>query len=629
MFTDVVGYSATTQKNESLALLLLEEYRSVARRSFLRHGGREVKTIGDAFLVEFPSALGAVNCAIEIQKELQVRNESVPEDRKISIRIGIHLGDVIHKQDDVYGDAVNVAARIEPFAEPGGICVSQQVYDHIRGRVDIRFSSLGNKALKNIKTPIDLYRVVPERGKQKDEAMADRTRVAILPLANIGRDPENEYFADGLTEELISTVSRVKGLAVTSRTSVMKYKSADKDMTEVGRELGVGTVLEGSVRKGGAKVRVAVQLINVRSDEHLWSQTYDREIEDIFAIQSDIAQNVARALELQLLAEERNQIQRKPTVDMEAYTMYLKGRFCWNERSAESVKKAIQYFEKAIAKDSGFALAIVGLADCYIVLMDQSAIDPKEARSKARSLLERALQVDEGLGEAHASLANLLTIEWDWPSAEAEYKRAIELNPNYATAHHWYSLELAFMGRPNEAIAECRVALKLDPISPIVNLNLGLRLIEAGDFERGIEQVKRTLAMEPNFGLAHTHLGAAYIGRSLFQEGIAELLRAGELYDSVWIDALLGYAYALMGDKAAASTVLRGLEEASKSSFVPKALLGTVYFALGDKDAAFSLFVRSLDDRSNAMPYVKLFLAYREIRADPKFAALFEKIGQV
>ena len=629
MFTDIVGYSATSQKNESLAQTLLEEYRKILRNLFPRHGGREVKTIGDAFLVEFSSALGAVRCATEIQRELHIRNQSLPEGTRIVGRIGIHLGDVIHRGTDVYGDAVNIAARIEPLAEPGGICVSQQVYDHIRNKVDITSTRLGAKDLKNISPPIELYKIMLEWKRETDGVIADKTRVAILPLANIGHDPENEYFADGMTEELISTVSRLKGLAVTSRTSVMKYKNVAKAMPEVGRELGVGTVLEGSVRKGGSKVRVAVQLIEVQSDKHLWSQSYDREIQDIFAIQSDIAQNVASALELQLLAEERHDIQRKPTEDMEAYKMYLKGRFYWNERNPESVKKAMQYFEKAIASDSGFALAYVGLADCYLVLMDQAVLGPKEALPKAKSLLDKALEVNDRLAEAHASRANLLMDEWDWSAAEAEYKRAIELNPNYATAHQWYSILLSFTSRTEDAVEEVRVALRLDPVSPIVNVNLALRLIEAGRFEEGIEQFGRTLALEPNFGPAHAHLGGAYISRSQFHRGIAELQKAREMMgNQAWTIAFLSYAYGLMGDHKTAAALLRELEEISKTTFISNALLGIVHFALGDKERAFTLLTNAFEERSNVLPYIKVLSGFREIQADPRFGALLEKIGR-
>jgi len=628
MFTDVVGYAAATQKNEVLALEQLEEYRTILRGFFDRHGGREIKTIGDAILVEFASALGAVRCATEIQRSLYSHNQGLPRERRILTRIGIHLGDVISKGADVYGDAVNIASRIEPLAEPGGICVSQQVYDHVRNKDDIKSARLGPRELKNISSPVDLYKILPSWEREERAAVTrDKTRLAILPLANIGRDPENEYFADGLTEELISTVSRLKGLAVTSRTSVMKYKNSPKGMPEVGEELGVGTVLEGSVRKGGSKVRIAVQLIDVHNDKHLWSQSYDREIQDVFAIQSDIAQNVASALELQLLAEERGQIERKATDDVEAYTMYLKGRFYWNERNPDSVRKAMSYFEKAIARDSRFALAYVGSADCYLILDDQGVLDPKEAQPKAKSQLDAALKLDDRLAEAHASLANLLMHRWDWSGAEAEYKRAIELNPNYVAAHHWYSLLLAHLGRLEEALGEIRVALRLDPVSPIVNTNLALRLAEAGRFDESVEQFKRTLALEPNFGIAHAHLGGIYLTMSKFDEAIAELQRAIEIQgNQARPKSLLAYAYGMKGDRARTLKVLSELQEDAKNSFVPGELFGTIYFALGNKEKAFSFMERAYEERSSTLPYIKLFPAYREIRADPRFNSLLNKI---
>jgi len=630
MFTDIVGYSAITHKHEHLAQVLLEEYRKMLRSLFHRHGGREVKTIGDAFLVEFPSALGAVTCAKEIQRELHTRNRPLREDAKIVARIGIHVGDVIYKGNDVYGDAVNVAARIEAIAEPGGICISQQVYDQIRNKMGVRSTRLGSRDLKNIDTPIDLYNILPEEEGESSMVTADKCRVAILPLANIGRDPENEYFADGLTEELISTVSRVRGLAVTSRTSVMKYKNVAKAIPEVGRELGVGTVLEGSVRRGGVKVRVAVQLIEVQSDKHLWSQSYDREIEDIFAIQSDIAQNVASSLELQLLAEDRQEIQRKATEDIDAYKMYLKGRFYWNERNPESVKKAMKYFEEAIGRDSDFAQALVGLADCYLILIDQAVLDLKDAGLRLRSLLDNALRVNDRLAEAHASLGNLFIHEWNWSSAETEFRRAIELNPNYATAHQWYCLLLSFTDRPDDALYEVRAALRLDPVSPIMNMNLANLLLQAGRFEESIEQFKRTLALEPMFGLAHVHLGGAYVSRSRFDEGIAELQRAREILGSLpWSTAILAYTYGLMGDRETATKLLSDLEQSSKSTFVPNALLGTIYFALGEKEKAFSLFEMAYEEHSNVLPYIKVLAVFRNIRADPKFGALLQRVGHL
>jgi adenylate cyclase len=449
----------------------------------------------------------------------------------------------------------------------------------------------------------------------------------VLPFSNISSDPGDEYFADGMTEELISTVGKVGGLSVIARTSAVRYKSSGKSVSEIGQELNVGAVLEGSVRKAGNRLRINVQLIETMSQAHRWSESYDRDLSDVFAIQSDIARHVADALKLQLLTEDQDRIQKKTTESLGAYTLYLKGRFYWNERNANSVKKAIQYFEKAIVEDSEFALAYVGLADCYLVLVDQGILQLNDALAKTRTPIARALKINDTLAEAHTSLANLLMLEWRWEDAEKEFKRAIELNPNYSTAHHWYSLLLGFKSRREQALDEIRVALRLDPVSPIVNVNFALALAHTGHQEESLEQFKRTLTLEPNFGLGHAHLGGVYLSMSKYDEGIAELWKSTELMgNQPWPKALLGYGYALKGDRKRAQELLTELEEASKSTFVPSELIGTVHFALGEKEKALSYMERAFEERSAGLAYIRDFLVYREIRADPRFNALLDKV---
>ena len=365
MFTDVVGYTSLTQKNEALALKLLQDHERLLRPIFRKHNGREVKTIGDSFLVEFASALEAVECANEVQNSMRELNSTLKPEGRILLRIGIHVGDVVHSRGDVYGDAVNVASRLESLAEPGCICISQQVYDHVRDKSDVAAVYIGKQLLKNVDLPVDTYRVVlPWEEKPPPVTPATSShRVAILPLVNISPDPNDEYFSDGMTEELISAVSKVGDLRVISRTSVMKYKGAGKTVGEIARELNVGAVLEGSVRKAGARLRITMQLIDVRNDEHLWSQSYDRNLDDVFEIQSDIAKRVAEALEVHLLAKDRQRIEKKATESIEAYTIYLKGLHYRGERTEEGLRKAIRYFEEALLKDSRFALAYQGMAD--------------------------------------------------------------------------------------------------------------------------------------------------------------------------------------------------------------------------------------------------------------------------
>jgi len=623
MFTDMVGYTSLSQRNEPLAMELLEQHRELLRPLLQKHSGREVKTIGDSFLVEFASALDAVRCAYDIQQSLHEANSMKPADKHVVLRIGVHLGDVIHSQNDVYGDAVNIASRIEPLAEPGGVCISEQVYDQVKYRFELPLSRLGKKELKNLSDKVEVFRVVlPWEEEAEATSSLDSHRIAVLPFVNMSPDPQDEFFADGLTEELIGRLSQVKGLEVIARTSVMGYKKKDVKAAEIGRELRTGALVEGSVRKAGDKIRVTAQLIDANTEGHLWSSNYDRDFRDIFSVQTDIAEKVASALEVRLLPSEKRAIEQKRTENVEAYTLYLKGKFYLNERNPDSEMKAIQYFERSIAKDPRLALAYVGLADCYILLDDQGAMEPNEARAKARPLLDEALKLEES-AEAHASLGNVLMHEWDWKGAEAEYRHAIEINPGYATAHHWYSVLLAFLGRNEEAMKEIRIALRLDPVSPIVSLNLGMRLAEGGRLEEGIEQFRKTLAQEPNFGLAYAHLGSSLIGMARFDEAIVELQKAVELQGSqAWPRSLLGYAYAMSGNREKALDVLSELEEMSKTAYVPEAIVGTVHFALGDKEKALSIIERAYGKRAFTIPYLRLMPAYKEIRADYRFNAI-------
>src|SRR5256712_12039672 len=481
MFTDLVGYSSMTSLDEGQALKLLDDHKSLLRPIFQKYQGTVVKTMGDGFLVEFASAVEAVNCAVQAQDSMRQANERRGQNEKVLVRIGIHVGDVVHSGGDILGDAVNVAARLQPMASAGGICVTRQVVDQVQGRVRYKTAKQGVRELKTTRHPVELYTVeVPKGLKESKEPSLDPSRIAILPFAILSADPNDRYFADGMTEELISTVSRIGELSVISRTSVMRYKDTVMPTGDIGRELSAGSLLEGSVRKAGNKVRITTQLIDAKNDKHVWSQSYDRDLTDIFAIQGDIAEQVAGALKVKLLSKEKEALEQEPTNSPESYSLYLKGRYLWNERTRESVKKAIRYFEEAVRQDANFALAYSGLADCYLVLVDQSLMDLKEGVPKVRSLLDKALEANSRLAEAHASLGNLHVDEWDWSMAEAEFKRAIELNPNYATAHQWYSIMLASTDRQEEGIAEVRMALRLDPASAIVNMNIANQLLSTG-----------------------------------------------------------------------------------------------------------------------------------------------------
>lgn len=464
MYTDIEGYTALTQTDESLAMKLLETHRELLRPVFAKYSGREIKTMGDSFLLEFDSALQATECAVEAQKTLRVFNQTA--SRKIPLRIGIHAGDVIHSDGDVYGDAVNIASRIVRLASGGEICISAQVYDQVHNKVPYSLVRLSPQSLKNVSFTTDAYKLELSRKtpKLKDDKRLDPKRIAILPLVNIANDPSDEYFADGMTEEMISTISNVSGLTVISRTSTMQYKGAKKNLVDIGKELGAGSLLEGSVRKAGNRVRITVQLLDATEDKHLWAQNYDRELQDIFAVQSDVAGNVADALKVKLLDREAVQMRKKPTDNTEAYLLYLKARDYWNKRSESAVRKAMEYFQLAIDADPDFALAFVGIADCWSILQSWSYAPTAEAAPKTKQAVLKALKLDSNLAEAHATYGLELAIyEWKWEEAELEFNRAIELNPNYGSAHQWYSFSvLRFARREDEEIKEAYKALELD-----------------------------------------------------------------------------------------------------------------------------------------------------------------------
>jgi TolB-like protein/Tfp pilus assembly protein PilF len=631
MFTDIVGYSSLTQKNERLALEILEEHRNIIRPIVTRHNGREIKTIGDAFLIEFDSALEATQCAIDIQKTLHHHNQQSTVERRVHLRIGIHLGDVLQRQGDVLGDAVNIASRIEPLAEADGICISQQVYDQVRNKLDCPIENLGSRQLKSIDYPIDVHRILWERDETAGVSL-DRKRIAVLPFLNISPDPNDAYFADGLTEELIARLSTIRGLKVIARTSVMGLRGTSKSVGEIGKELRAGTILEGSVRKAANKLRVTAQLIDAGSEEHLWVQNYDRQLEDVFAIQTELAQNVADALKTQMLGEERERIEKKPTQDIGAYTLYLKGRYYWNERSKDAVQKGIKYFEEAIKRDPGFALAYSGLADSYSVLVDHVHLPRSKGFPKAKEAARKALELDETLAEAHTSLANILSYEWDWRGAEEEFAKALRSNPNYATAHHWYSIHLLSLGRLDEAIRELKIAEELDPLSPMIRTYAACVYLCARKYDIALAEIDKALELDPNFVIAHDNRVWVYLAKSMFKEALAEWEQVLPSYQplSTAMKAYVASVYAIAGRTEEAKLILRECEEASaheRAEDVNHVSLALVHLKLGNKDRALEQIEKAFEAQTHSFrsQIIRLSPFFDEITSDPRFEELMKK----
>jgi TolB-like protein/Tfp pilus assembly protein PilF len=633
MFTDVVGYTSLAQRNESLALRLLQQQRAALRACLRKHNGTEIKTMGDGFLVEFASAIEAVECALSIQQSCQELNSTLPEDERIPIRIGVHAGDVIHSEGDVHGDAVNVASRIEPLAGAGEICISQQVYDHVRNKLDFQVEYMGKHALKNVELPVEVYRVGQEARPAiplpRPVASPSAHRIVVLPLANISPDPSDDYFADGMTEELISVVSKIGDLRVISRTSAMKYKGTSKSVGEIARELSVGAVLEGSVRKAGSKLRINVQLVDVQKDEPLWSQSYDRELEDVFAIQSDIARRAAEALEVHLLARERKRLEKKSTGNIGAYNLYLKGLHYRGEGTEEGFRKGIRYFEEALRRDSKFALAYAGLAECYSQLAEEGILPSAKGFPKAKAYALKALELDDSIAEAHAIVASVLEEYYlDLRGAEREFKQALELNPNYGKVCRSYGAHLACMGRLDEAILEIKRAQELNPLALDVNDCAAVIFNCANQYDKALETCQLMLKVDENYFPAYQDLAETYLHKSMFDQAIEVLQKALTISNGAsTVKGRLGYAYAVSGNAAKAKRILRELERDSKRKYVSPVAIAVVHCGLGDKDRALKWLWKAYRERSGGLLSIKVRPIWSSLRSDSRFRSLLSKIG--
>jgi eukaryotic-like serine/threonine-protein kinase len=455
--------------------------------------------------------------------------------------------------------------------------------------------------------------------------------VAVLPFVNAGADPNAEYLSDGITESLINSLSQLPHLKVMSRDSAFMYKGKDTDARTVGQALGVRAVLKGRVMQRGDDLEISAELVDARDDSHIWGQQYSRKAADIFALQGDLAKDMTSMLRMRLTGEDQKRIAKSYTANPAAYQDYLKGRYWWDKRTEEGLNKGIEYFQQAIEKDPSYALAYSGLADCYDLLPVFANVPPKDAFPKAKEAALKALQLDETLAEAHASLAWVKTrYDWDWSGGEREFRRAMELNPSYATAHDFHAGALQAMGRSEEAISEEKRAVELDPLSLITNRLLGFGFYLARQYDQAIEQDRKGLELDPNFIGAHSNLGYAYVQKSMYKEGIAELEKESVISPGSSTFGLsgLGYAYAVTGRRDEAQKVLDHLNQLSKQKYVPALDMVRIYAGLGEKDKAFEWLKKGYEERSIAVfSDIPLDPVYDPLRSDPRFADLLRRMN--
>jgi len=676
LLVDIVSYSKLliTEQREQLQALN-EIVRNTAQFRASDASGMLVRIpTGDGMALIFRGSVEApVRCAVEISEAMKTHPE-------IHLRMGIHSGPVsevtdVNERTNIAGAGIDIAQRVMDCGDEGHILLSKHVADDLapHPRWNRHLHDLGECEVKhgarvsvvnfygdqfgNAIQPGKFQTVQKRRARLRwvggaaallaltmivgGIAMFSRSRVrsalpvpeksiAVLPFENLSRDPDNAYFAEGMQDEILARLSKIADLKVISRTSTQKYKSAPDNLREIAKQLGVANVLEGSVQKAADQVRVNVQLINALNDAHLWGDIYDRKLTDIFAVESDIATTIANTLQAKLTGAEKQSIAAPPTSDLTAYELYLKGRLLWGKRSGDNIPKAIAFYEEAIARDPNYALAYAGLADSYALLPAYTATAPRDIFPKAKAAALKALQLDDKLAEAHTALAFLLYgADLDMAGSISEFQRAIALNPNYATAHHWYGNgPLTALGRFDEAMAEGKRAVELDPLSPVINADLGQNLYNARRYDEAIAQLRKTLEIDPTFYYAHYNLGVALQLKGDVPAAIAEYTKAQQLSDNLTVPVLLASAKAQSGDKDAAVRLLAELEELSHHRYVRSIWRTFLYLSLGNRDEAVRWLEQAVADHDslNGLTWVKVDPLLDPLRGDPRFEALVQKV---
>jgi TolB-like protein/Tfp pilus assembly protein PilF len=629
MFTDMVGYTAMMQEDEDHAKLLRDRHRNVLEDLSLEHQGKVIQYFGDGTLTIFGSAVEAVLCAIDIQLELK-------KDPSVNLRIGIHSGDIVYDDDGIFGDSVNVASRIEASAIGGSILISRKVYDEIINHKEINAVSLGYHEFKNVKTPIEVYAIksdqlnIPESSSIDTLVGLKKESIAVLPFINMSSDADNEYFSDGITEEILNALARVDKLHVTSRTSSFAFKGKNVDIREIGKQLAVKTVLEGSVRKVGNRVRVTAQLIETKSGFHKWSEIYERDIEDIFAVQDEIARTISKNLiENLAITDQRKTLVKSSTRNMEAYNLYLKSSHFWKKWTPLDIRKSLEYLEQAIQLDENFAKAYSALSGCYVYLGAFGQMPSKIAYPKAKEYAHKALQLDDSLPDSHLSIAMVDFFDWNWDAAYKSFIKTLELNPNNAEAHQYFAYYLLAFGNFKKAVAECERALSIDPLSIPINASLAETYAHCGMFEQARDQFSKTLELDPNFRAALNGLGWTNYFLGEHDIAIEKLKQSQDLLgDPLKSNAALGYIYAKLNMKNELDQCLLKLEERTKKEKEISFLFDYAIINMGLKnyDKVFDYLNRAYDEKIGGLIFIR-GRYWKEIHDDPRFKELLIKMN--
>ena len=631
MFTDMVGYTALMQEDEQKAKQNRDRHRKILQDSIAAHKGKILQYYGDGTLSIFNSAIEAVNCAIQIQQELQT-------EPKIPLRIGMHTGDIVYDDEGVYGDGVNVSSRIEGLAISGSILISGKVFDDIKNHQVFKTVSLGAFDLKNVKKPMEVYAIGNEglavptqkeiQAKPKDKAKT----LAVLPFVNMSPDPENEYFSDGITEELLNVMAKIEGLQVTARTSSFAFKGRNEDIKQIGAQLGAKTILEGSVRKVGNRVRITAQLINTADGYHLWSETYDRQLDDIFEVQDEIALKISNRLREKLTLDPmKDTLIKVPTQNIEAYNTYLKGLFHQNKWTLEDADIALNEYQKAIDMEPDFALPWFGLSSINIYLGASGKCPPHEVYPKAKEYAQKAIQLDDRAAESHYALATVYFYhDWDWDKALQSLEKAIDLNPSFANSYLLKAMIFSIYGKSDLAVETMRKSIQLDPFSPPSIFAFAAIFLFAERYEEALEQYDKLSEITPHFpdalcskGIAHQMLGQYEKAKELLK--MAEKVPGSEAFAY----ACRGSLYVAMNKPDKAEEYLKKLL-AAKNSLQGQPVqtsLASLYASLDRPDEMFHCLNKSVEIKEGSALYFWGFPEFKKFSSDPRFTELLQMMG--
>ncbi|MCW3117896.1 MAG: adenylate/guanylate cyclase with repeat [Chitinophagaceae bacterium] len=636
MFADMTGYTAMMQDNEGRAKILRDRQRQALETFIPAHHGKIIQYFGDGTLSIFGSAIDAVRCAVKIQNDLQ-------KDPKVQLRIGIHSGDIVYDQQGVYGDCVNLASRIEALSLSGAVLISDKVFDEVKNQKDITTSLLGKFNLKNVKRQVELYAIsneglnIPSPAQIGFKAGTEKS-IAVLPFVNMSADPENEYFSDGISEEILNALTHVDGLRVTARTSSFSFKGKNEDIRLIGIQLGVSTVLEGSVRKAGKKVRITAQLINTTDGYHIWSEVYDSDVEDIFQVQDEISLKIVNRLKENFALKSAKETIIKPaTENIDAYNLYLKGRYYWNKSNPEDISKAIKTFEEVIRLDPTFALPYCALSYCYSFMGSCGLMQPTEAFSKAKDLTLKAIELDPDHAESHLSLATIKFFHnWDFEGAEISLNKALSLSLNSSLINQVHGWLLIATGEFNKAIEKMQQAVILDPLSLPLMSNLGDAYSFAGRFTEALMQYDKIIEMDPSYRRGFEGRGMIHLANGDYEKAIKDF----EHYHSLVGHPLkglssLGHAYAAAGHIDKALECLEKIKEREKTE--PGVILymdyAFLYCGFKDFDLAFHYLNKTYEQRVGiaclGMIFCIRYPMLHELKSDPRFKELTQRMGIV